>query len=289
MMACFGRDFDCIPIHCTQFILNVVLVVILFQSHQRLPSYEEAVHRDQIPDLLQDKPSFRPHHDDQRDDFTHRKYSSREQLGSSQMNGSFERDKGVTRISRASSHGSHSSANTSLEREPPQQQEYRLSDSPDHSPLSSLERSLERTDEYVRQLSHRSSSGSSYSSTHVPPGQSPLSPDTREAVWERLYEQGDNIPHHTRHQRVLERRSTVASSEPSNHITTELPNGTDCNIAELIDPTFNRKPQNNNESSPPGTLPSAETKPMAMPLIQPQRRRSSDKKKKEKEKECKQQ
>ena len=254
--------------------------MILFQSHQRLPSYEEAVHRDQIPDLLQDKHSFRTHHDDQRDDFTHRKYNSREKIGSSQLNGSFDRDKGVKR-----SHGSQSSANTSLEREPPQQQEYRLSDSPDHSPLSSLERSLERTDEYDRQLSHRSSSGSSYSSSHVPPVQTPISPDTREAVWERLYEEGDDIPRHTRHQR----RGTVASSEPSNHITTELPNGTDCNIAEFIDPTFKRKSQNNNESSPPSTLPSAETKPKAMPLIQPQRRRSSDKKKRDKEKECKQQ
>ena len=143
--------------------------LILFQSHQRLPSYEEAVHRDQIPDLLQDKHSFRTHHDDQRDDFTHRKYNSREKIGSSQLNGSFDRDKGVKR-----SHGSQSSANTSLEREPPQQQEYRLSDSPDHSPLSSLERSLERTDEYDRQLSHRSSSGSSYSSSHVPPVQTPI-------------------------------------------------------------------------------------------------------------------
>ena len=202
----------------------------------------------------------------------------------------------MNRKSHASSHGSHSPTSTSLEREPVRQQDYRLSDSPNNSPLSSLERSHESTEEFVRQRSHRSSSGSSHSSTHIPPVQTPISPDTREAVWERLYEEGDDILGNTRHQRVLERRSTVASSSPSNHITTELlnngniPNGTDCNIAEFIDPTFNRGTQNNREASPPSTLTSnTESKPKAMPLIQPQRRRNSDKKKKEKEKECKQQ
>lgn len=271
--------------------------MVLFQSHQRLPSYEEAVHKNQIPDLLQDKPSFTTEHDSRRDDFAYRKYSSPEQLVSSQHSGSVEREKGMNWVSHGSSHtdSSHSPTNTSLEREPLRQQDYRMSDSPNHSPLSSLERSLERTEEYVRQHSHRSSSGSSHSSIYNPPVQTPISPDTREAVWERLYEVGDDIPRNTRQQRVLERRVTVGSSSPSSHITTELlnngsiPNGTDCNIAELIDPTFNRKSQNNNEASPPSTISSAESKPKAMPLIQPQRRRNSDKKKKEKEKECKQQ
>lgn len=267
--------------------------MILFQSHQRLPSYEEAVHRNQIPDLLQDEPSFRTEHDLQRDDFAHRKYSSPEGLVNSQHNGSFEREnEGVHRLSRTSS---NSPSSTLLERESLRQQDYRLSDSPNSSPQSSLERSAE----YDRQHSHRSSSGSSHSSSHVPAVLSPTSPDTREGVWERLYEEGDEIPSRTRNHRVLERRITVATSEPSNHLTTELLNngitlnGTDCNIAEFIDPTFGRKPQNNNndddEGSPVSTLTGPESRPKAVPLIQPHRRRSSDKKKKEKEKECKQQ
>lgn len=85
----------------------------------------------------------------------------------------------------------------------------------------------------------------------------------------------------------------MASSEPSNHELLNnghLLNGTDCNIAEFIDPTFNRKPQNSStEESPTSTLTGAESKPKVVPLIQPHRRRSSDKKKKDKEKECKQQ
>ena len=285
-----------IPVPMTYILfisLNVALELILFQSHQRLPSYQEAVHNTQIPDLLQDEPAFRTEHDNQNDDFAHRKYSSPEGLVSSQRNGSFEQDKGVKRVSCTSSYGSHSSTNTSLEKELPSwQQDYQLSDSPNHSPLSSLERSLERSEEYIRQNSHRSSSGSSHSSTHVPAVQSPLSPDTREGIWERLYEEGDEIPpHNLRHQR----RTTVASSAPSNHIGTELLNngsilnGTDCNIAEFIDPTFNRRPQHNNDKSPPSTLTGADSKPKPMPIIQPHRRRTSDKKKKDKEKECKQQ
>ena len=214
-----------------------------------------------------------------------------------QPDGSFERrDKATKRISQASSYGSQSSTSASLERESLRhQQDYRLSESPNHSPLSSLDGSLERTEGYIRQNSHRSSTSSSHSACNIRPIQSPTSPDTREAVWERLYEEGDDIPRHSRHQRIVERRTTVASSSPSNHLVTELQNsgslrnGTDCNIAELIDPTFNRKTQNNNEASPPSTLGNPESKPKPVALIQPQRRRNSDKKKKEKEKECKQQ
>lgn len=272
-------------------------VLILFQSHQRLPSYEEAVHRNQMPDLLQDEPSIRADLSKQRDDFADHKDSHTENVSSSQRNGSLEQEKAMKRVSRASSHGSQSSANASLERLSLRKQDYQLSDSSNHSPLSSLERSLERSEQYSRQHSHRSSSGSSHSSAHVPPVQTPVSPDTRDAVWERLYEEGEDIPRNTRQQqRVLERSVTVASSSPSNHVASELlnngtiPNRTDCNIAELIDPTFNRKTQNNHsESSPPTTMTSVDTKPKAIPLIQPQRRRSSDKKKKDKEKECKQQ
>lgn len=267
------------------------------QSHQRLPSYEEAVHRNQMPDLLQDEPSIRADLSKQRDDFADHKDSHTENVSSSQRNGSLEQEKAMKRVSRASSHGSQSSANASLERLSLRKQDYQLSDSSNHSPLSSLERSLERSEQYSRQQSHRSSSGSSHSSAHVPPVQTPVSPDTRDAVWERLYEEGEDIPRNTRQQqRVLERSVTVASSSPSNHVASELlnngtiPSRTDCNIAELIDPTFNRKTQNNHsESSPPTTMTSVDAKPKAIPLIQPQRRRSSDKKKKEKEKECKQQ
>ena len=257
--------------------------MILFQSHQRLPSYEEAVHRNQIPDLLQDEPSFRTEHDNQRDDFAHRKYSSPERIATGQRNGSFEREKeGVHRLSRTSS---NSPTSMLLDREP-----LRLSDSANSSPHSSLERSAE----YVRQHSHRSSSGSSHSSYHAQAALSPKSPDTREGVWERLYEEGDEIPNNARQHKVLERRSTVASSEPTSHELLNnghLLNGTDCNIAEFIDPTFNRKPQNSNaaEESPTSTLSGADSKPKVVPLIQPHRRRSSDKKKKDKEKECKQQ
>lgn len=256
--------------------------MILFQSHQRLPSYEESVHRNQIPDLLQDEPSFRTEHDHQRDDFAHRKYSSPERLATGQRNGSFERDReGVHRLSRTSS---GSPTNMLLEREP-----LRLPGSANSSPHSSLERSAE----YDRQHSHRSSSGSSHSSSHAQAALSPTSPDTREAVWERLYEEGDEIPNNARQHRVLERRSTVASSEPSSYELLNnghLLNGTDCNIAEFIDPTFNRKSQiSSAEESPTSTLTGADSKPKVVPLIQPHRRRSSDKKKKEKEKECKQQ
>lgn len=254
------------------------------QSHQRLPSYDEAVQREPIPDLLQD-------------DSLHQKQPSPRRDMNTQPDGSFERrDKATKRISQASSYGSQSSTSASLERESLRhQQDYRLSESPNHSPLSSLDGSLERTEGYIRQNSHRSSTSSSHSASNIRPVQSPTSPDTREAVWERLYEEGDDIPRHSRHQRIVERRTTVASSSPSNHLVTELQNsgrlrnGTDCNIAELIDPTFNRKTQNNNEASPPSTLGNPESKPKPVALIQPQRRRNSDKKKKEKEKECKQQ
>ena len=249
-----------------------------------------------MPDLLQDEPSIRAGLNKQRNDFVDHKDSCTESVSSSQHNGSLEQEKAMKRVSRVSSHGSQSSANASLERVSLQRQDYQLTDSPDHSPLSSLERSLERSEQYGRQYSHRSSSGSSYSSAHVPPVQTPVSPDTRDAVWERLYEEGEDIPRNTRQQRVLERSVTVASSSPSNHVTSELlvngtiPNRTDCNIAELIDPTFNRKAQNKySKPSPPTTMTSADAKPKAIPLIPPQRRRTSDKKKKEKEKECKQQ
>ena len=239
-----------------------------------------------MPDLLQDE-AFRPEHDHQRDDFAHRKYSSPERLATTQYNGSFEREKdGSNRLSRTSS---NSPPSTLVERDPLRQQEYRLSDSPNSSPQSSLERSAE----FVRQSSQTSSTGSS---SLVQSLASPASPVTHEGVWERLYEEGDEIPYGSRHHRVLERRVTVASSEPSNHITTELINngtilnGTDCNIAEFIDPTFGRKSHNNNtEEDPTPTLTGAESKPKAVPLIQPHRRRNSDKKKKEREKECKQQ
>ncbi|XP_068753703.1 trichohyalin-like isoform X2 [Montipora capricornis] len=262
------------------------------QALQRLPSYEESVvHRSQIPDLLQDELSFRKDQDDQGDNVSNHKQGIRVE------GGSFGRDKaGLNRNSRASSQSSHSHSpgSTSLDRESSLHQH---SDSPNHSPLSTLEWSLESTGEYIRHHSHRSSSSSTHSASQVPSVQSPItSPDTREAVWERLYEEGDDIPHNTRPQRILERRSTVASSAPSNFVTTELigngstANGNECNIAELIDPTFNRqKSQNASESSPPGTLTGSESKAKAMPLIQPHRRRSTDKKKKDKEKECKQQ
>ena len=253
-----------------------------FQSHQRLPSYEEAVHRNQIPDLLQDEPSFRTEQDHQRDDSAHPKYNNPERLATSQRNGSFEREKeGSHRLSRTSS---NSPTSMLVDRE-----QMRLSDSPNSSPHSSLERSVE----YVRQHSLRSSTSSTHSSSQFQAVQSPTSPDTREGVWERLYEEGDEITNNAPQHRGLERRSTVASSEPSSHELLNnghFLNGTDCNIAELIDPTFGRKPQNSNpEESPAPTLTEAESKPKAVPLIQPHRRRSSDKKKREKEKECKQQ
>lgn len=221
-------------------------------------------------------------------------------MSSLEKSGSFGREKGaLNRVSRASSrssHQSHSPASSSLERDLSQHQ----SDSPNHSPLSSLEWSTEGTGEYVRQHSNRSSSRSTHSSPRVQQtAQSPISPDTREAVWERLYEEGASIPRNGKQQqpqKLLERRSTVASSAPSNFEDAELlsngslPNGSECNIAELIDPTFNRrKSQIVDESSPANTPAGTEAKTKAMPLIQPHRRRSSDKKKKDKEKECKQQ
>ena len=280
-------------------LLLLLLTFFLFQAHQRLPSYEEAlVHRNQIPDLLQDEPSFRQDHGE--DVALVKKGSTSEQVSSLEKSGSFGREKGaLNRVSRASSHSSHHSyspASSSLERESSQQQ----SDSPNRSPLSSLEWSTEGTGEYVRQHSHRSSPRSTHSSPRVQQTlQSPISPDTREAVWERLYEEGASIPLNSKQQqqqRLLERRSTVASSAPSNFVTTDLlsngsiPNGSDGNIAELIDPTFNRRrSQNVDESSPANTLAETEAKPKGMPLIQPHRRRSTDKKKKDKEKECKQQ
>ena len=253
-----------------------------FQSHQRLPSYEEAVHRNQIPDLLQDEPSFRTEQEHQRDDSAHPKYNNPERLATSQRNGSFEREKeGSHRLSRTSS---NSPTSMLVDRE-----HMRLSDSPNSSPHSSLERSVE----YVRQHSLRSSTSSTHSSSQFQAVQSPTSPDTREGVWERLYEEGDEITNNAPQHRGLERRSTVASSEPSSHellSNGHFLNGTDCNIAELIDPTFGRKPQSSNpEESPTPTLTEAESKPKAVLLIQPHRRRSSDKKKREKEKECKQQ
>lgn len=270
------------------------------QAHQRLPSYEESlVHRNQVPDLLQDEPSLRQDHGE--DVALVKKGSTSEQVNSLEKGGSFGREKGaLNRVSRASSyssHQSHSPASSSLERDLSHHQ----SDSPNHSPLSSLEWSTEGTGEYVRQHSNRSSSRSTHSSPRVQQTvQSPISPDTREAVWERLYEQGASIPlsgkQQQQPQRLLERRSTVASSAPSNFEDAELlsngslPNGSECNIAELIDPTFNRrKSQIIDEASPADTPAGTEAKPKAMPLIQPHRRRSTDKKKRDKEKECKQQ
>lgn len=257
------------------------------QSHQRLPSYEEATHRNQMPDLLQDEPAFKPEQDAQGNDFSHRKYSCPERPATSRYNGSFEREiNGANQLSRTSS---NSPPSTILDRDPLRQQEYRSSDSPNSSQQSSLERSAE----FVRQTSQTSSTSSS---SQVQALASPTSPVTQEGIWERLYEEGDQIPYGSRDRRVLERRVTVASSEPSNHITTELvnngsiPNGNECNIAEFIDPTFGRKSQNSSTEEDPTPSPTGvESKAKAVPLIQPHRRRSSDKKKREKEKECKQQ
>lgn len=257
------------------------------QSHQRLPSYEEATHRNRMPDLLQDEPTFKPEHDAQRDNNLHRQYSCPERPATSQYNGSFERDiNGAKRLSRTSS---NSPPSTSLDRDALRQQEYRSSDSPNSSQQSSLERSAE----FVRQTSQTSSTSSSSQFQALT---SPTSQVTHEEVWERLYEEDDQIPYGSRDRRVLERRVTVASSEPSNHINTELinngsiPNGNECNIAEFIDPTFGRKSQNGSAEEDPTPFPTGvESKAKPVPLIQPHRRRSSDKKKREKEKECKQQ
>ena len=240
-----------------------------------------------MPDLLQDEPAFKPEQDAQGNDFSHRKYSCPERPATSRYNGSFEREiNGANQLSRTSS---NSPPSTILDRDPLRQQEYRSSDSPNSSQQSSLERSAE----FVRQTSQTSSTSSS---SQVQALASPTSPVTQEGIWERLYEEGDQIPYGSRDRRVLERRVTVASSEPSNHITTELvnngsiPNGNECNIAEFIDPTFGRKSQNSSTEEDPTPSPTGvESKAKAVPLIQPHRRRSSDKKKREKEKECKQQ
>ena len=148
------------------------------------------------------------------------------------------------------------------------------------SPPSSQEHSLERL--------QRSSSASSHSSYRTEGSmhsqQSPL-PCSSEGVWERLYEEEQPAG------RSLTRSYTVSTSQPTQHENTEIPvlpvscNRTTFNIAECIDPTYQP-----GQREPPSA---AEGKPKTVPLIQPQRRRSSDKKRREKsdrEKEnCKQQ
>lgn len=106
-----------------------------------------------------------------------KKGSTSEKVNSLEKGGSFGREKGaLNRVSRASSyssHQSHSPASSSLERDLSHHQ----SDSPNHSPLSSLEWSTEGTGEYVRQHSNRSSSRSTHSSPRVQQTvQSPISP-----------------------------------------------------------------------------------------------------------------
>ena len=244
-----------------------------WQAARRLPSYEEAMNRSSsrqdMPDLLEGEASAgrgtqRQWHDDEMAHSRSRQSSEGEGPAGTACYDSVERHKAVW--------SSHSS-----------------------SPQSSQEHSLERSGQ-----SHRSSC-SSYSSSKVESPhdqtQCPPSPNTREGVWEKLYEQGSKSYHNHQHNRPITRSYTVSTSQPVIHESSESPttpistSRTAFNIAECIDPTYQRRQQE--EPAPLLESMEEETKAKVVPLIQPHRRRSSsDKKKKDKEKEkenCKQQ
>ncbi|XP_032233765.2 trichohyalin isoform X2 [Nematostella vectensis] len=221
-------------------------------ERRRLPSYGEAVHRRQMPDLLQDQDLVL-------------------EIDPLQI-----RPDSLTRTTHSSGDSSQGSHPSSLERglQVSMEGQTVIPGDKGPSPITSLERSNEQS--ASSRDSFASSGQGSFDRAHV-------SPTSRAEVWERLYEAGADpeFDHNTKHNRPVARSRTVGTSNPSdNELATRLP----YNVVEGIDPTFKRAPKS------PGKDDGEEEKAKVIPLIKPHRRRSGDRKKnRENSENCKQQ